>query len=322
MGGYPVPPGSAPQPGYGAMPPPPTFPGHQGYAYAPPAAAKPGVIPLRPLGVGEILDGAIQCVRANPKIMLGLSALVVTVTQLISFALTAAFAQDLSALDPETATPEELIGASGQLIGASLIGGVVSALAQVILAGVLTVVVGRAVLGRSITLGEAWAQLRPRALALVGASILVLLLASLGLVLCIAPGVWLYVMWWLATPALVLERAGVTAAMKRSWHLVKGAWWRTFLIVALTVILTFVISSIVAVPFQLVAGFGAFTAGLESVGSVTTASLFASTLGAIVGGTLTYPFTAAVTALVYVDRRMRLEGLDLELARAAAAPQP
>src|SRR5207342_1500510 len=114
-----------PQPTYqpvGYQQPPPQL-GYGGYAYAPPPAPKPGVIPLRPLSVGEILDGAIQCVRANPKIMLGLSATVVTVSQLLSFGLTVLFAQDLSALDSETASPDEVLGAASGLFGVALIGG-------------------------------------------------------------------------------------------------------------------------------------------------------------------------------------------------------
>ena len=40
----------------------------------PPAIApKPGIVPLRPLGVGEILDGAFTSMRRYPKATLGLS---------------------------------------------------------------------------------------------------------------------------------------------------------------------------------------------------------------------------------------------------------
>ena len=34
------------------------------------------------------------------------------------------------------------------------------------------------------------------------------------------------------------------------------------------------------------------------------------------------PFSAGVTSLLYIDRRMRREGLDLELTRAAGATRP
>ena len=37
------------------------------------------MIPLRPLGVGEILDGAFASIRRNPKTILGLAAIIVTV---------------------------------------------------------------------------------------------------------------------------------------------------------------------------------------------------------------------------------------------------
>ena len=36
---------------------------------------RPGIIPLRPLGLGDILDGAIKLIRFNPKAVLGLSAI-------------------------------------------------------------------------------------------------------------------------------------------------------------------------------------------------------------------------------------------------------
>ena len=40
---------------------------------------KPGIIALRPLQLGDILDGAVKAVRYNPKAMVGLSALVLAV---------------------------------------------------------------------------------------------------------------------------------------------------------------------------------------------------------------------------------------------------
>src|SRR5918996_5880110 len=61
------PPGQAPPPGwYGYGPPPP----------------RPGIIPLRPLGLGDILDGTVKMIRSNPKATLGLSAIVGVVAAL------------------------------------------------------------------------------------------------------------------------------------------------------------------------------------------------------------------------------------------------
>ncbi len=40
-------------------------------------------------------------------------------------------------------------------------------------------------------------------------------------------------------------------------------------------------------------------------------------ISSIVAATIVYPFWAGVTSLLYIDLRMRREGLDVELARAA-----
>ena len=75
-----------PPPGY----PPPGYP-PPGYAppgYAPAAGyaawpLKPGVIPLRPLSLSDIFNGAVAYVRANPKASLGLTTVVVVAAQIL-----------------------------------------------------------------------------------------------------------------------------------------------------------------------------------------------------------------------------------------------
>ena len=44
-------------------------------------------MPLRPLTLGEILDGAVQTIRQNPKVMLGLSAVVNLVLSVVAVGL-------------------------------------------------------------------------------------------------------------------------------------------------------------------------------------------------------------------------------------------
>ncbi|GFG62508.1 hypothetical protein MMUR_66440 [Mycolicibacterium murale] len=67
--GYPhqgYPPPGYPHQGY----PPPGYP-PPGYPTLPPVALQPGVIPLRPLTLGDIFNGAVRYVRVNPKATLG-----------------------------------------------------------------------------------------------------------------------------------------------------------------------------------------------------------------------------------------------------------
>src|SRR5688572_28137295 len=84
-------PGGAPYP---AAPPPPMY-------YGPPQAPKPGVIPLRPLGLGEILDGAITTMRTYPKQVLGVSVLISAITNLLVFGVTILLITQTTVFDPE-----------------------------------------------------------------------------------------------------------------------------------------------------------------------------------------------------------------------------
>ena len=57
--------------------------------------------------------------------------------------------------------------------------------------------------------------------------------------------------------------------------------------------------------------------GFDSFNPYELVPLIITGVGTILGAAITWPFTAVATALIYVDRRIRREGLDIELARAA-----
>lgn len=285
---------------------------------------KPGIVPLRPLGVGEILDGAITCLRSRFKIMFGMAAVTVTIGQIISvlLQLTVGSLQDIrdlqGSLSP-TSSPAD--GPGDLLYPGDLAGYVVAAVMSALLAGLTAAVVGDAVLGRNTTLGSALGRVLPVFWALLGASILAGLLPTIGLLAFIIGGVFLWAAFGLATPAVVLERTGPIKALGRSWRLVLPAWWRVFGIRLLGWLIGVIVGSVLAVPF---AGVGMiFLAGGGSSAGELWLILLLITLGGILGGIVSQPFVAAVDTLLYVDQRMRREGLDLELARAAGvSPAP
>src|SRR5215218_2788203 len=181
--GYGPPPGYAPPPGYGAPPgypapgyPPPGYgPPPPGYGYGAalmPPALKPGVIPLRPLTLSDIFNGGVAYIRANPKATLGFTTIVVIATQLVALvlsvgplAVTGQLAQSFSGEEVPT----------GILLGSSLssiAGGAATWFTAILLSGMLTVVVGRAVFGAGITISEAWQRLKGRFWALIGLALL------------------------------------------------------------------------------------------------------------------------------------------------------
>jgi hypothetical protein len=200
------------------------------------------------------------------------------------------------------------------VVSAAVVGVVLGAIANTILAGMLTSVMGEAVLGKPVTVRETWARVRPRFWALLGAGFVAGLVPILALVLFVIPGVFLWGAWALVTPALILERIGVGQALKRSWRLSVPDWWRVWGIRALAVLVAGVLSSIVSYP-------GQFLAEFVAMGDTTTgyvAAMVVIFLAQIIASTITAPFSAGVLALLYIDRRMRAEGLDVTLAQAAA----
>lgn len=348
------PPSGEPVPSYGPLPvygePVPATPGYAGppggWYGGPPPAPTPGVVPLRPLTVGELLDGAVKVIRRYPKPTLGLSAVVALVTTLLNVVgvLLSDFSGEVESLrDGSSSTGVGGGGVNSSLSG--LPGGIVAVPAGVFLTGVLVAVVGRAVLGQQATLGEVWQQVKPRAWALIGlalltglillAPLLVLGVVALALVLfavgfdaggaALALGVvaalpaaalmvYLYVRLSLAPAVLVLEKAGIRTSLRRSGVLVKGSWWRLFGLLLLTTVISQLVASVLVLPLGLVGG--ALLLGSPTDGSVTVFVLLTQ-VGAGLASCLVSPFSAGVRALLYVDRRMRAEALDLTLQAAA-----
>lgn len=363
-----APPPPPPGPGWGNQPPGGYGPGghgpagHGGYGApgrpggwgggwgGPPPAAKPGVIPLRPLGVGEILDGAVSTMRTYWRTVLGISLTVAVLTEVIVVLFQGLVLDDSStqALNDPSATLSELSRAMGDAMLNSSVVFVISLVGTVIATALLTTVTSRAVLGKSVTIGEAWRDARPQILKLFGL-ICVLLLITVGVVTVGAlPGLlvtvagsngagialtvlgiigagivalWLAIRFSLASPALMLEKQGIKKAMSRSAKLVQGTWWRIFGIQLLATLIANVVASIIVIPFTLLAaalsGDG-LTGWLNTgVGSLGWSFLIISGIGSVIGSMITFPITAGVTVLLYIDQRIRREALDLELARAA-----
>ncbi|MFE2289337.1 glycerophosphoryl diester phosphodiesterase membrane domain-containing protein [Streptomyces sp. NPDC059443] len=341
----PVPP-QPPQQGwgsYGAGPggyPPPAPGGPGGYWGNHVPAAKPGVIPLRPLGLGEILDGAVTTMRKHWRAVLPISLAVAVVVQLASV-LTQKLAFSGLKLDPSAATPlQDQLNALGSGLALSLANGFIQLIGTIFATAMLTMVFSRAVLGHSSSVGAAWRESRSQLPRLLGLTLLLSVGALLLFFVLILPGIlaqsvglgvlgglaalglaiWLGVRFTLASPALMLEKTSVFKAFSRSSKLVKGSWWRVLGITVVTSIITSIVAGVVVLPLTLL-GAALFGGGLEGLasgtGTLSWGFLILTGIGGIIGLTITLPMQSGVTVLLYVDQRIRREALDLELARAA-----
>lgn len=300
------------------------YPTHPGYLTQP--VWKPGIVPLRPLSMNDIFNGAIAYVRANPKSTLGLTTGIVVAT--------AGLPVVLVIVSPN-------IGGNAAVEGSALSGFAATFLATILLSGMLTLVVARSVLGLKITGSQTWKRFRGRLGALLGLTLLESLTAAaligvaigavigmdrvagsvvaalIGVVLVLALGAAFAVVFTLlsfAPVAVVLERKPVMASVRRSIALVRNQFWRVMGIRALAAIVVVAVTVAVSVPFQ-VAALLIPTSGADAVGLIVTSAAL-SAVGRALGQVITIPFTAGVATLLYVDSRIRSEAFDFSLQSA------
>lgn len=346
-------------PGYG----PPPYGTHRppGHSAPPP---RPGVVPLRPMTLGDLLNGAFGLIRHNPRTTIGLSLIVMAVTSIIGSIGTSAFMTDYTTFldqvlqDPAAFEADPSLPFRGWALAAMYGGTLLTYAGTTFVTGLLTAVVGLAVLGHKLTPGQAWAAVRERiwqvaglallllainlgltlvafgipfagillgsSLAMTGAEGLGLALTLIfglgGVILGIALFAWIMIRIYFAMPAVVLERLGPGQALARSWRLTRGSWWRVFGIVLLTMVLVLMVSMLLSFPFSLLGSLSLFLMQDAAWSGVVSGAILY--VGDVLIYAITTPFTVAVTTLLYIDLRMRREGLDLKLHTVAQQGRP
>jgi hypothetical protein len=204
---------------------------------------------------------------------------------------------------------------------ASLPSTAVNLLTTAFLGGAIALVVAEGVVGRRLS----WRQLRRRLRTHCGR------IAVLGLIVGVVPyltlplfgaGIWFWAILTAAMPALVIEKTSVVVALKRSRELVRGSFWRVWGIRALGVVLGAIAGGLLAVPLivvLLLVARGSLTVHNSGGSFAISGGLTGITIGANwLVAVLTAPFEAAVAALLYIDQRIRKEGLAGALQQAAA----
>ncbi len=272
---------------------------------------RPAPAPMRPLGVAEILDGAVRLVRGNAR-----AVLAVSVPFAVLRAGLAAVVQ-YGAIDSRNAAT---VAAIGTLLLALGLG--------VVLTGLLAPLFSGALLGVRLDAGASLKRARGSVWALVVLAVVVTVAEGAGVALCVVGGVWLWGVWAVAAPALVLERTGLRGALSRSFQIVQGAFWRTWGIRALGWVLTSVLGLFVGLPFELLAASLTGSDILSPTGGITNPALYVTivSIGAVISAAVLGPIAAAIDVLLYTDLRMRREGMDIVLALpappAASGPAP
>jgi hypothetical protein len=328
-------------------------------AYAPPP--KPGLIPLHPLSFGQLLGGAFQVIRYNPRATVAPALIISFIQSVLTTGLTygiGVVTADRAARAATEADRAAIITGGVATGGAALLAVLVATVVgSALLQGILTRVVADGALGKRPTASEALRAAGARFWPLVGFSlllgvlqlVLVLVLGasvaalvvafsgvanSIGIVyavlLAIPIAIALAVVYGffaikfaLAPSVIVLERARVFASIRRSWALTRRAFWRTFGLIALVALMVGVAAQIVSLPFSIlgsaIGGLLFPNSGSDLQGSIVPiiVSTIPSLLVTVVVSGVGQIAQVGAVVLVYLDRRMRTEGLDLDLQRFA-----
>lgn len=279
---------------------------------------RPGVVTLRPLSIGDLLDGAVRTIRLRPGLFLGAGAAAVILGTLIRAVI-------------DVLVGVTIVAPDGNVVRITPSVAVLPAVGA-LLAGVLSVPTAQAVLGRSLDWPRLRAMLRPRWTALLGYVALagvaclvpaLLLWFALGgrdaqqgdLMLAmgaIAVVVGLVRLPFVAAPAaIVLEGAGPWRALRRSMTLVRGYVGRTLGVSLLAWLIVSLVSVALITPLAVAASIVSSTSGF-TLGDGPLEPLV-TTLFGLLTSVLTLPFEATLRSLYYVDLRVRAEGLDVLL---------
>jgi hypothetical protein len=296
---------------------------------------------LRPLGVGELLDQAIRLYRRNFLNFIGILAVVQIPIGLLQFVFSLLTVQSTNTaldftrrLQPAAPlfSPSLLAGEAGAFV--------VTIISFVLVQGVATAAMTRAVadnyLGTPTGFAGAYRRIGRSWLPLIGtlflAGLFAVVLGLWFLVPCVgwATGLGLLAFYSaviipMIAPIVVLERQSGYRAMRRSWDLARRRFWAVLGFVALLFLFNLIV---VAGPNLLITAvfqgliLGAVRSG-NSAAALITAQLIVQSLLTLVFSLLYVPLQLIGVTVLYLDLRVRTEGLDLAmLTQDATAVAP
>ena len=313
-----------------------------------PAQPKPPVIPFHPLNLGNLFDGTFAAIRSNPRVMFAISLGVMGIVGMLSGIVSAlvpetSIDQVTFGSDTEFAVGVSEFYPAVSDLGLQGIVGLISAGASLLVTGMLVLSVTNAVVGINLDLKSTWEALKPHFWRLVGTAILVWLIVGvvaavifivpialiaavafasssgdslwflcfllLLIPLGIAVTVWVSVRLYFATLIAVVEGATPPTALRRSWTLTKGAFWR---VLGRMLLMSIIVSIVVGLLGGTISAVIMFA---TSVLPWAVTAFLLALVSALVSG-LAMPFSASYTSLMYVDERIRKENLGPAPAQA------
>lgn len=246
----------------------------------------------RDVSVGRVFQRAIDAVRINPVVIIGLGLLVGAVPSLLLSILSASLGLGLAAAP----TSFSISRFFGFLFFSVVITVVVSCFVQ----AAITRATVSASEGRKASFGECLGAAVRVFLPLIAMAILSGLAMMLGVFLFVVPGIILFLMWSVASPAMVIERGGILGSLRRSAELTKGSRWKILAMFLVLIVAYWLLSLLIGVV------------GLAEYRPATAAGLTITNLiGSIILGTAFNTAAGAMWPSLYVELRHAKEGTSI-----------
>ena len=232
---------------------------------------------LRPLSLGEILDGALAIFRSNFITLVSIAIICQGIPAVMNTYVTLAGGL----------LEQPIIGIVAVVLGA--FGGLLAA-------GAIVHVISEAYLGHEETVGDALHFALSKIWQLFIAGLVKYLLLSIGFIFFVVPGIIIACGYAVVAQVVVLEELRApTDALSRSWQLTKGFKGKAFG-------LGLVVFVMIYIPIMVV---GVFTVMIPAAQTILVA-------GAQLVSLVIYPVIACAFTLLYYDLRVRKEAFDLE----------
>jgi hypothetical protein len=147
---------------------------------------------------------------------------------------------------------------------------------------------------RPVSLGDSLKVGLARFIPVLLLAIVLSFLVGIGFVLLIVPGFILLTMWFVGTPACVVERTGPWTSLKRSAALTKGHRWKIFGLIILLAMVNLIVSPLLQLE-------------LRQIGSGILSILVTLFWAALYGA-----YHSIAVVMAYHDLRVAKEGVDIE----------
>lgn len=268
-------------------------------------------VPLRPMTVSDLLDGAFAVIKARPRTVFTIAAVILVPTHLVASFMQKGAASSLSITNSLNSFNT---GSQSTVNDADVLWTYASSLLLALSLFFLGGAIGRLVTawyaGGDLSATEALAASFRRSPAFVAAFLMLLIPKLVGAAFCVVGALVPVTLFSLTAPIMVVEGLGPVGGAKRSWLLIGRRFWMSLLIVFIAYVGSSILTSVfggvptllastLPAPFDWI-GTAAVSAGVSMI--VTTALV-------------------SVSVLMYVDLRIRTEGLDIELEATDAFAQ-